>query len=345
MKIISKTLRLSAFFILFSTLFSSCADGRTAMLVFNPQETELEPGLTSEITLTAIFVDTDSEPKILSTDIQKPGKAHLKQFTDPPVITVSNPGLKILSAEPVVSGTGIKAGIIILASKELISGSSGTITANWGNCSAETALKIKKNPLSCIDSDGVVTDPAAYDVLVNKQRRMPADYVPPDLVRVEVPTILSFDEVNHLRQAASDALNEMFAAARTEKGYELLARSGYRSYKTQVMLYDLNVREYGEEQAARISAQPGTSEHMTGLAMDISSPEVNYQLTKAFGETEQGLWVAANAHRFGFIIRYPEGKEDITGYDYEPWHLRWLGPELAEEIYTRNLTFEEYFLN
>ena len=189
----------------------------------------------------------------------------------------------------------------------------------------------------------MVTDPAAIDVFVNKQRRMPADYVPEDLVRVEVPTILVFEEVNHLRRAASDALSAMFAAAEAEQGYELLARSGYRSYKTQVMLYDLNVREHGEDYASRFSAQPGTSEHQSGLAMDISSPVVNYQLEQSFGLTDEGLWTAENAHRFGFIIRYPEGKEEITGYSYEPWHLRYVGEKLAADIFRKKLTLEEYF--
>jgi D-alanyl-D-alanine carboxypeptidase len=99
----------------------------------------------------------------------------------------------------------------------------------------------------------------------------------------------------------------------------------------------------GQEAADKFSAKPGQSEHQTGLAIDITCEAMNYQLDYSFGVTDEGAWVKENAHRFGFIIRYPEGKEDITGYMYEPWHLRYVGVDLAEEVYNSGLTLEEYF--
>lgn len=190
----------------------------------------------------------------------------------------------------------------------------------------------------------VIENPEKIDVLVNKKRNLPEDYVPEDLVTLsEVPTVLSNPEVNKMRSAAYEALKELFTAAQEEAGYELHARSGYRSYYTQASLYSSYVESYGQSAADKYSAKPGQSEHQTGLAMDITCEALNFKLDDTFGETEEGKWVAENAHRFGYIIRYPKGKEDITGYMYEPWHIRYLGTELAEKVYESGLTLEEYF--
>lgn len=190
----------------------------------------------------------------------------------------------------------------------------------------------------------VIENPEKIDVLVNKKRNLPENYVPGDLVTLdEVPTVLSNPEVNQMRSAAYEALKELFKAAQEEAGYELHARSGYRSYYTQSSLYSSYVESYGQAAADKYSAKPGQSEHQTGLAMDITCEALNFKLDDTFGETEEGKWVAENAHRFGYIIRYPKGKEDITGYMYEPWHIRYLGAELAEKVYESGLTLEEYF--
>jgi D-alanyl-D-alanine carboxypeptidase len=316
--------------LLYFTFVSSCAGNDPSALVFEACQYTLNPGSTTELICTALFLEGE------------PGGKAIKNFSAEPDVEVSDSGIKVLSVKPESSRDGIRTTITIRMSDEILSGSLSDIKIDWGGYSAITAVKAKKDPAANISTDGVITDPAAYDALINKQRRLPADYIPSDLVRVNVPTILAFEEVNHLRRAASDALTAMFSAAEAEEGYELLARSGYRSYKTQVMLYESNVREHGEEYASRISARPGTSEHQSGLVMDISSPVVNYQLTQDFGETGEGRWVARNAHRFGFIIRYLDGREDITGYTYEPWHLRYVGRELAAEIYAGGLTLEEY---
>lgn len=194
-----------------------------------------------------------------------------------------------------------------------------------------------------IDMEEDLLRPDSVKALVNKQYALPEDYAPEDLVTVEVPTVLENPEIRQLREVASDALTDMFAAAE-EEGIILHARSGYRSYQTQVQLFNSYVENHGEEAANRYSARPGESEHQTGLAMDVTSESANYQLSEAFGSTPEGIWVEENAHEFGFIIRYPEGTEDITGYQYEPWHLRYFGEELAADIYESGLTYEEYLI-
>ncbi|GAA0351538.1 LD-carboxypeptidase LdcB [Alkalibacterium iburiense] len=192
-----------------------------------------------------------------------------------------------------------------------------------------------------LDLEEDIFNPSSTAVLVNKSYSLNEEDAPDDLVLVDVPTVLESVEIRQMRQVAADALKEMFSAAE-EEGIILHARSGYRSYQTQVQLFNNYVENHGEEAANRYSARPGESEHQTGLAMDVTSESVNYQLTEAFGETEEGIWVKENAHDYGFIIRYPEGKEAITGYIYEPWHLRYLGKDLATDVHESGLTYEEY---
>lgn len=141
---------------------------------------------------------------------------------------------------------------------------------------------------------------------------------------------------------AREAFNKMAAEAKLV-GFQLTAFSTYRSFEYQTTLYEGYVERDGKEAADRYSARPGYSEHQTGLAFDIG--EVNYEkhwASSSFAETEAGKWVAANAHRYGFILRYPLGKEAITGYMYESWHFRYVGEAIATEIYQNNSTLEEY---
>ena len=113
--------------------------------------------------------------------------------------------------------------------------------------------------------------------------------------------------------------------------------SGYRSYETQENLYNKYVKKDGEKKANTYSAKPGESEHQTGLAFDIGSVD------RSFANTIEAKWLAENAYLYGFIIRYPKDKEEITGYNYEPWHLRYVGQELAKYLKKNNLTLEEYY--
>ncbi|WP_136608048.1 M15 family metallopeptidase [Paenibacillus dokdonensis] len=194
-----------------------------------------------------------------------------------------------------------------------------------------------------VDGKEVVTNPEAMTVIVNKQRSLPDGYEPTDLVEPNVP--FSFDgphEKRHMRKEAADALEKLFAGAKDD-GIELRAVSGYRSYKRQKSIYENNVKTKGEEYASRVSAVPGTSEHQTGLTIDVSSPSVKNELEENFGDSAEGQWLAAHAADYGFVIRYPKGEEDVTGYVYEPWHIRYIGTDLAQDVAKSGMTLEEYF--
>ena len=187
-----------------------------------------------------------------------------------------------------------------------------------------------------------VTNPDAIDVLVNKEYVLSPDYVPPDLVEPAVRFIFAEKNERRLMRAeAAAALEEMFAAAEEDSIY-LAGVSGYRSYAYQEMLFSYYVSADGLELAQRYSARPGQSEHQTGLAMDVSGSTGECAADDCFAGTPEAEWLAAHAHEFGFIVRYPEGKEDVTGYMYEPWHVRYLGKELARKVYDSGLTYEEY---
>ncbi|WP_238672896.1 D-alanyl-D-alanine carboxypeptidase family protein [Turicibacter sanguinis] len=191
----------------------------------------------------------------------------------------------------------------------------------------------------------VVKFPKSLNVLVNKNYRLPDNYEPDDLVLLDVPLYRNNteNEGNYMREEAAEALKSLFSEAEA-CGYTLIARSGYRSYATQVQLYNRYVSEDGVEAADTYSARPGHSEHQTGLTIDITSPVVNNDLTESFGDTSTGKWVRENAHRFGFIIRYPEDRVSDTGYQYEPWHLRYVGIEVATQIYNQNWILEDYLM-
>lgn len=232
----------------------------------------------------------------------------------------------------------------IIVSEDALTAGSGILNASYEGDIIDITVKIFNDLQSNMNGEGVVTNTSAYDVIVNKTRNLPSSYVPKDLVSLDgIPKSLQNDEINQLRKVAYDALKELFLKAKEEKSFELYARSGYRSYNTQAALYKSYVNNYGKEAADKFSAKPGQSEHQTGLAMDITCEGMNYLLDTTFGDTEEGIWVAENAHKFGFVIRYPKGKEEITGYQYEPWHLRYVGVILATEVYESQLTLEEYF--
>lgn len=206
-----------------------------------------------------------------------------------------------------------------------------------------TAGSQLEKPASPDQYPEIVENP--YDVLalVNKNHALPSDYVPEDLV---VPDIrFPFEEdvpKKQLREIAAKAIEELFTAAESD-GIHLFAQSGYRSYDRQEAIFASNVAKNGEDHANTYSARAGESEHQTGLVMDVTSQNVGFELVTDFGNTEEGIWLKEHAHEFGFIIRYPKGKEDITKYQYEPWHLRFIGEKAATEIYENDGTLEEYF--
>ncbi len=178
-------------------------------------------------------------------------------------------------------------------------------------------------------------------VVANKTRKLPAGWKPKDLVAITVP-YRGRAEARFLRKEASDALARLFAAAKKDK-IALTAISGFRSYELQKSVYYKYTRQLGEKTAEMVSAKPGSSEHQTGLAIDISSRSINYALSNSFANTREGKWLAVNAAEFGFILRYPKGMEALTGYVYEPWHFRYIGIELAADMTKKGVTLEEYY--
>ncbi|UVI31120.1 M15 family metallopeptidase [Paenibacillus spongiae] len=195
-----------------------------------------------------------------------------------------------------------------------------------------------KNPSGTV----VVWNLSSTVVLVNKERTLPSSYVPSDLVVPNVP--FSFSGSNpkkQLRKPAAAALEKLFAGAKKD-GISLKAVSGYRSYATQQSIFARNAKLKGEALANKTSARAGQSEHQTGLAMDVSSASVDYTLEQRFGKTKEGKWLKANAAKYGFIIRFGEGQEKLTGYSYEPWHIRYVGVWIAGEITRQGKTLEQY---
>lgn len=208
-----------------------------------------------------------------------------------------------------------------------------TITYEDGN---EISRVITSEEIIVESTDKVVAqgifDPSSLTVCVNRKSTLSSDYKPTDLVLPDVRAVNSSNRL-YMRKEAASALEELFKAAEDEN-YYLYAVSGYRSYSYQKSIYN---------PYSGYSAPAGASEHQLGLAMDITLAKYNGTLSVDFGNTKEGKWVKENAHKYGFIIRYLQGKEDITGYNYEPWHLRYLGVDLATELYEKNITLEEYY--
>ena len=246
-------------------------------------------------------------------------------------------------------GTALATGMLSAcgaagASEEPSKQTQQTAAANAAETKSENPFAASAIQATVEEKDGknVVTNPTSMQVVVNKQRYLPDGYEPSDLVVPNVP--FSFGgviEKSHLRKEAADALEQLFAGAK-EQGIELYAVSGYRSYARQKAIYANNVAKHGEEEAAKVSAAPGTSEHQTGLAMDVSALSVNNELEQSFGDTKEGQWLADHAQEYGFIVHYLKGKEDKTGYSYEPWHIRYVGKDLAQAVHDSGVSLDEY---
>ncbi|WP_153126443.1 M15 family metallopeptidase [Peribacillus tepidiphilus] len=200
------------------------------------------------------------------------------------------------------------------------------------------------NEIQEVNGKKLIQNPENFLVLVNKEYSLNDDYAPKDLVRPNVAFSFGFLEQEKalMRKEAARALEQMFQEAKLN-GIELYAVSAYRSFERQKMIFDAEINRVGREKAIEAVAYPGQSEHQTGLAVDISSKSVNLLLIQEFENTPEGKWLALNAHHYGFILRYPKGKEEITGYKFEPWHFRYVGKDLAEILYEKGLTLEEYF--
>ncbi len=173
-------------------------------------------------------------------------------------------------------------------------------------------------------------------ILVNKYTYLEKDYVPNNLRTIS--SIFSNAE-KELVYEAKEAFEKMASNAK-ENGYTIRAISAYRSYEYQEGLYNKYVEKDGIELADTYSARPGYSEHQTGLVVDIDNGNTDFNL---FEQTEEFKWMQENAHLYGFILRYPKGKEEVTGYDYEAWHYRYVGKDIATFMKNNDLTYDEYY--
>lgn len=181
-----------------------------------------------------------------------------------------------------------------------------------------------------------ITEPDIYLVLVNKEYKLPENYVPSKL---ELIYNEFANENKYLREEARIAFETLSKDAK-ELGYRIIAVSTYRDYEYQNKLYNMYVEEKGIDYADKCSARPGHSEHQTGLAVDVEGSNHDYD---EFENSKEFIWMKENAYKYGFILRYPKGKEKITGFKYEPWHYRYVGLDTAKTIHDENLTLEEYY--
>ncbi len=194
-------------------------------------------------------------------------------------------------------------------------------------------------------SEQSLDDPSSTHIIVNKHRQLsPKTYEPSDLVTPNVSLRRSgSDSRMKLRKEAASALQDMFAQAKNEN-IDLVLSSGYRSYTYQEALYNGYVSKQGQAEADSQSARPGYSEHQTGLAADIAGVGGTCELEACFADTKEGKWLESNAYKYGFVIRYSEGQTAITGYVYEPWHIRYIGKDTSSKVQTaHNIPLETYF--
>lgn len=182
-------------------------------------------------------------------------------------------------------------------------------------------------------------------MVVNKDNELDQDYVPKDLRTVNVNfSFKGNSEEKTMRDESATALETMIKDSQKAK-VNLIAVSAYRSYKNQENIYNNSVKIQGKDHADKFSAEPGKSEHQSGLSIDLSCNFVGNKLVQNFDKTKEGIWLKNNCYLYGFIIRYPKDKEKITGYSYEPWHIRYVGKIAAKEIKEKNLSLEEYVDN
>ncbi len=252
------------------------------------------------------------------------------------ILTVAVIAILILNGRRDISGTTGESG-----SPSAVSASAAEAPVTEDNSQyLPEDLNSIQDPTSAVPID---TIPSSTTCLVNRHYLLPSSYTPPNLVEPDIPFSFDYrDDKRKLRKPAASALEKMFRAARKKK-LILCGVSGYRSYERQRQIYLRNISIYGTDTTDTFSAMPGSSEHQTGLTIDISCRQVSYLLTQNFASTKEGKWVAKNAHKYGYIVRYPSGKSKITGYQFEPWHIRYVGVRMATYLYKNKLTMEEYY--
>lgn len=198
----------------------------------------------------------------------------------------------------------------------------------YGDTSEPAKVQVKK---------ALEKDPEDALMLVNKKNWLSDSYVPSKLISLGSLAIVNIEAKEEVR----DAYEKLYRDAR-KAGFDIKVISAYRDYDLQASLFDYWCKTDGVKQALRTSAKPGRSEHQTGYALDVSCQDLAWDLVESFGETAEGRWLDKNAYQYGFIVRYGKNTEAITGYAYEPWHIRYVGKKAAREIYEQNITLEEY---
>lgn len=180
--------------------------------------------------------------------------------------------------------------------------------------------------------------------LVDKKNKLLSEYLPIDLVDLNKPPYYLYTNTQNLmlRKEAADALKTMLESYKRDSGKNIVIASGFRQYDEQYRLYAYWVKELGIDHADRISARPGYSEHQLGTVVDFINQESGLELSEKFSTTEAFKWLTENAHKFGFVLSYPPGKEKITGYQFEPWHWRYIGIENAEKFRESSLTLNKW---
>lgn len=220
------------------------------------------------------------------------------------------------------------------------SGTNGTVESSQTSPSGpqpDRSAPAVTTPNYDIDSPGSLT------AVINKTRPLPQDYRADDLYTPDVPLRQAAGTENmQVRRVMEADINKLFAAA-AAAGLQLEIGSAYRSAATQSTLYNGYVASSGQAYADLTSARPGFSEHQSGLAVDFNRTDGQCFLEKCFADTAEGTWLAANAGTYGFVLRYPLEKTPVTGYDFEPWHYRYVGLPIAGEIAASGLTLEEFF--
>lgn len=186
-----------------------------------------------------------------------------------------------------------------------------------------------------------------YTVLINRENRLDKNYIPNDLIATD-------ENENNFHNFVDPTLKPMISKsilpyflelqkAAKEDGFNIIIDSGYRSYQYQQDVWDHNLNKIGLEETTRKVAPPGASEHQTGLTFDVAYIIDGVFVDKIDDSMRETKWLFDNAYKFGFILRYPKGKEEITGYSYEPWHYRFVGKELAKKLFSEGITLEEYY--
>jgi D-alanyl-D-alanine carboxypeptidase len=216
----------------------------------------------------------------------------------------------------------------------------GALVASLALASILTASASATSPPLFDETQHSLTAADSIWVIANKKNPLkPLKYVPANLVKISKNNPYRLQ----LAKPAGVALVHLMNAAKAAGVGNITMVSGYRSYTTQKAVHADAVRKWGLVDGEKLAARPGFSEHQTGLAVDIYEPKQGCRIRVCFGATKAGAWVKKNAWKYGFIIRYPDGATPTTGYQYEPWHLRFVGVELTTEMNNKGVTVLEKF--